>query len=170
MPFARLTIAALTLAATVLTVQAGAQTVIDRAARDQLFNVPKGDPDMMAAMKQARTTLPEFFAAKQSPTSAMTGFSVKIAIRHDNGNEFFWIAPFEKTGDKYIGRLNNTPRLVKNLQHGDTVTFNENEIVDWTYRDGDRMKGNFTSCALMKREPRAQAEAFIRKYGMDCKL
>lgn len=30
------------------------------------------------------------------------------------------------------------------------------------------MKGNYTACALLKRETKANAEAFKREYGLDC--
>jgi uncharacterized protein YegJ (DUF2314 family) len=53
---------------------------------------------------------------------------------------------------------------------GDSITFGENKIVDWHYVDDGKMKGNFTTCVLMRREPKQQAEAFIKQCGLDCRL
>ena len=147
-----------------------AQTALEKAARDELFLIPQGDPDMAAAVRKARASLPEFFAASQSPKPSMKNFSVKVGVRSGTGHEFFWIRPFERKGNRFSGKLNNTPRAVSHLKAGDTITFGQNEIVDWTYSDDGRMKGNFTACPLLKREPREQAQAFIRQYGLDCEL
>jgi uncharacterized protein YegJ (DUF2314 family) len=150
--------------------QAAAHTALEKAARDELFLIPQGDPDMAAAMRKARAGLREFFALAQSPKPSMKGFSVKVGVRSGAGREFFWIRPFERKGNRYSGRLNNTPRVVTHLKAGDTITFGENEIVDWTYTEDGKMKGNYTACPLLKREPKEQAQAFIKQYGLDCEL
>lgn len=149
---------------------AAAQTALEKAARDELFVIPQRDPDMAAAMRKARARLPEFFALSRSPKPSMKDFSVKVGVRAGNGHEFFWIKPFERKGQRFSGRLNNTPRVVTHLKAGDTISFTEKDIVDWTYVDDGKMKGNFTACPLLKREPKEQAQAFIRQYGLDCEL
>lgn len=52
---------------------------------------------------------------------------------------------------------------------GQSFDFSEGEIVDWLYMDGAKMKGNYTACALLKREP-GQAAAFKARFGLDCDL
>jgi hypothetical protein len=32
------------------------------------------------------------------------------------------------------------------------------------------MRGNYTACPLLKREPKEQARAFIKQYGLDCEI
>jgi hypothetical protein len=49
------------------TFPASAQTLIDRAQRDELFLVPNEDPGMVAAMRKARTTLKDFLATASKP-------------------------------------------------------------------------------------------------------
>jgi uncharacterized protein YegJ (DUF2314 family) len=44
----------------------------------------------------------------------------------------------------------------------------EDEIVDWLYQDGSTMRGNFTACVLLRREPRAEAENFMKQIGLRC--
>jgi uncharacterized protein YegJ (DUF2314 family) len=51
---------------------------------------------------------------------------------------------------------------------GQTITFKEDEIVDWLYLEDGKMIGNFTACAMLKREPPQEAEKFIRQFGLRC--
>ena len=166
-------IAAVLLAGFVLfgAASAQAQNVLDKARRDDVVHIPEGDPDMAAAFRKGRATLPEFFALAQNPKPSTSGFSIKVGVPADGGNfEFFWIRPFERKGDQFSGQLRNTPRDVKRLKIGDTIQFKETEIVDWTYRDSGKMMGNFTACAMLKRDTKANAEAFMKQYGLDCEL
>ena len=40
---------------------------------------------------------------------------------------------------------------------GDIIQFKDAQIVDWMYLDDGAMKGNYTVCALLKREPKAES-------------
>jgi len=147
-----------------------AETILQKSQRDEIVSVPNDDPDMAAAKRKARATLPEFLALAHSPRPSTINFAVKVGVQMDNGPdyEFFWIRPFEKSGDRYSGKLRNEPRWVKRLKLGDTIAFSESEIVDWTYLDAGKMKGNFTACALLKRESKANAAAFKKQYRLEC--
>jgi uncharacterized protein YegJ (DUF2314 family) len=149
---------------------AAAQTTLEKASRDEVFNIPQGDPDMAAAMRKARASLPEFFKLAASPKPSMKNFQVKVAVRHSTGREFFWIRPFERKGNSFSGQLANTPRVIQHLKAGDTITFRENEIVDWTYFEDGKMRGHYTMCPLLKRESKEHAEAYIKQYELDCAL
>jgi uncharacterized protein YegJ (DUF2314 family) len=143
-------------------------TLVDRAGRDQVATVAQGDPDMVAAMRKARETLPEFLAIALAPRPTITSLAVKIAVPAGDNNEFFWISPFEPRDGKYVGHINNTPRMVKTVKLGQAIEFSEDEIVDWLYRENGKMRGNFTACALLKREPADQVEAMKKQYGLSC--
>jgi uncharacterized protein YegJ (DUF2314 family) len=146
-----------------------AGTLVERARRDEIASVRKDDPDMAAAFRKARDTLPEFLAIARAPRPTITHMAVKIGISaSDDSTEFFWLSPFEPRGDKYAGRINNTPRTVKTVKFGQIVEFAEDEIVDWLYTEGDKMLGNFTACALLKHEPPDQAEALKKDAGLSC--
>ncbi len=87
-----------------------AQTILDKAERDETVVIPKDDPDMATAMRKARMTLPNFLALARAPTRSMTNFAIKVGIRADNGShEYFWVRPFENKGNRYTGQLRNTP-------------------------------------------------------------
>jgi len=143
-------------------------TLMDKARRDDVALVEKNDPDMAAAFRKARETLPEFLALAHAPRPTASKLAVKIAIAAGDDDEYFWVAQFAPRGDKYGGKINNTPRAAKQVKLGQLVEFSEAEIVDWLYMEGGKMHGNFTACALLKREPADQAEAMKKQFGLSC--
>jgi uncharacterized protein YegJ (DUF2314 family) len=146
----------------------GAQSISERAERDDIVNVSKDDPAMLTAMAKARSSLSGFLTLAQAPEPKMEDFSVKVAVRDQERVEYFWIAPFERRDGGFSGRINNQPRTIGNVTFGQTITFAQAEIVDWTYIDDGRMKGSFTTCAILKREPRAEANAMMKHYRLEC--
>jgi uncharacterized protein YegJ (DUF2314 family) len=54
------------------------------------------------------------------------------------------------------------------VKFGQVIDFSEAEIVDWLYMEDGKMRGNFTACALLKREPADQAEAMKKQFGLSC--
>jgi uncharacterized protein YegJ (DUF2314 family) len=152
--------------------QVCAQTVLDKIQRDEVIWLPKGDPDMAAAMRKARETLPQFLALWRAPRASTSHFAVKVGI-HDRARdlvEYFWITPFVEKDARYSGQIDNDPNTVKTVKLGDTISFGPEEIVDWLYLDGGEMKGNYTACSLFRRAPRQEAEAAIKRFGMSCEL
>jgi len=143
-------------------------SLMDKAKRDEVVTLEKGDPDMAAAFRKARETLPEFLALVRARQSTVTKLAVKIAIPAGDGDEYFWLTEIGQHGNKYAGRINNTPRAAKQVRLGQVIQFSEAEIVDWLYMEGGKMRGNFTACAMLKREPADQAEAMKRQYGLNC--
>lgn len=111
---------------------------------------------------------------------AVSGSLARAGANHDqvrrqsgfegapHGLEFVWVRPFEQQDSRYVGKLRNEPQSVKDLKAGDAIAFDEKDIVDWTYFDDGKMKGNFTACALLKRRPQEEMQAFKKAYGLDC--
>lgn len=123
---------------------------------------------MAKAMGEARATLPDFLKLAAAPKAGMEGFAVKVAIRKGDDAEYFWITPFTTKDGSFSGALNNQPRVVHSVELGQTITFDQSEIVDWMYMDGDKMKGNYTACALLKSTSKQEAEEFKKRFGLDC--
>jgi uncharacterized protein YegJ (DUF2314 family) len=147
---------------------ATAQTITQKAEHDELAIVAKSDPVMAAAMSKARKTLPDFLGTAAAPKPGMEGFAVKVAIREGDNAEYFWITPFTSKDSEFSGAINNTPRSVRSVKLGQTITFGQSEIVDWMYMDGDEMKGNYTACALLKSAPKQEQAEFKKRFGLDC--
>jgi len=148
--------------------QGQTRPLMERIERDELKYMADEDPHMAVAMRKARASLADFFAAMRHPTSSMSAFAVKIPIRDGDVVEYFWITQVSATGGGFSGRIDNTPRDVSNVVEGQVIEFRQEDIVDWMYLDGRRMKGNFTLCALMKDEPKRHVDAVKRKFGLKC--
>lgn len=147
-----------------------AQTILQKAERDEIAIVADDDLAMAAAFRQARATLNDFLAIAAAPKPAMEHFAVKVAIHDGDDNEYFWIAPFTNDNGRFSGRTNNKAEIVHTVKLGQAITFGRDEIVDWMYMDGGKMKGNYTACALSKSAPKNEAEAFKERFGLTCEL
>lgn len=139
-----------------------------KARRDEAFILRTGDTALAAAYEKGRATLDGFLAVNEARPANSRAFSVKIPVRDAGKVEWFWISQFKRDGDRFRGILDNTPRIVTTVRQDQEVGFQRSDIVDWTYVQDDKIKGNFTACALLaKEEPKARDE-FARKFGLDC--
>jgi uncharacterized protein YegJ (DUF2314 family) len=146
------------------------QTVSERAARDELAYMGREEPAMREAFRKAAATLDEFLSTAANPRAGTSSYALKVAVSDGKSTEYFWVGGFSRHGERFSGILNNAPRLVKKHTQGERFEFSRAQVVDWTYLDGPerRMVGNFTACALLTKEPPAQAEEFKRQYGLRC--
>ena len=165
-----LSYSAIVLVAFSLTPAIGAETAVDRAKQDEIVAVPKGDPDMEAAFRQARETLKTFLDLARTPRPSITSMAVKVAVRDGGDTEYFWISPFTEQDGRFVGKVNNTPRSVHNVKLGQSIAFKQSDVVDWLYRENGKMYGNFTACALLKHVPPSEMAAFKREYGLNCDI
>src|SRR5262245_21688404 len=146
------------------------RSVIERAERDQITRMSSEEPAMRKAFEQARSRLDDFLRLAASPEEGTSDYALKVAISDGRNTEYFWVNRFTNDGDAFTGYLANEPRLVKRYKIGERFRFERKQIVDWTYINNktNRTMGNFTACALLTKEPPAQAEAFKQKYGLQC--
>ena len=140
------------------------------AASDGVAHVSNDDPRMLAAFKKARDTLDEFLAIADTPPPNTDSFAVKVAVAEGDQREYFWISPFSRQGDSFSGHINNTPRVVTNVQEGQQIQFDRSDVVDWTYENTLEHKvfGNFTACVLLANASEQELAEFKRIYGIDC--
>lgn len=153
-----------------------AQTALDRARRDEIVSVPSGDAAMEAAFAKARATLDGFLTVLAAPPPNTDVYAVKIRIDDPtNGEvEYFWVGDLKRDGNRFSGRIDNTPRSVTNVRQNQVVRFTRAEIYDWMYVDSNftngkrRMMGNFTLCALLTLETPEEAAEMKREMGLVC--
>jgi uncharacterized protein YegJ (DUF2314 family) len=148
--------------------QAAGESVLEKSKRDEIARVKTTDPDMNAAFRKAQKSLKEFLVLVRDPRPSITSYAVKIGILDRGATEYFWISRFVQQDGMLIGRIDNTPRSVTNVREGQKISFEESDVVDWLYRENGKMVGNFTACALIKKETPKQAEAFKKEYGLNC--
>jgi uncharacterized protein YegJ (DUF2314 family) len=155
-------------AASMLMGVAQAQSTLDKARNDEVSLVLHDDPAMERAFKKAKHTLDGFLDLAADPPPGSEFYAVKVGIRQGNETEYFWISPFTANGRSFTGQVNNTPRIVTRVREGETIEFERDEIVDWTYYSNNKMRGNFTACALLTHESLEDAAQFMAEYGLEC--
>lgn len=155
----------------VLSQAASAQTLVEKAAKDELVFMRNEDPAMRRAFDVARSTLDDFLVIANERSPGKADFAVKVAISEGMKTEYFWVVDFvRKGGDQFEGEIGNEPRMVKTVKLGQRYGFPRDRIVDWTYIDKvqRRMVGNFTLCALLTQEPKKDGDDMKRRFNLDC--
>ncbi len=146
----------------------GTSPVVQKAKSDQTILVTDDDPAMAKAFAQGRATLPDFIQLMSRRPIGTSGFAVKIGVKTPTSTEYIWLNAPQISDTSLTGVVANTPEDTKEIAKGQTVTYPRSAIVDWTYRDFDRMRGNFTACALLTHEAPADRDDFIKHYKLDC--
>jgi uncharacterized protein YegJ (DUF2314 family) len=126
------------------------------------------DPDMIAAIRQARSTLDEFLSLAANPPPNTTGFKLKVMVKDGSKTEHFWVTPFRRVNDAFAGVLANDPKVVHNVRSGQVVRFTRAEISDWGYEKDGRQVGSYTVCVLFRKMPKEQADYYRKNHGFDC--
>lgn len=130
--------------------------------------VGTSDPDMVAAIKQARATLPDFLKLAANPPTGTDGYKLKVMVIDGAKTEHFWVTPFKALPEGFAGILANDPKVVKNVKAGQVVRFDNSLISDWGYTKDGRQVGSFTVCVLFKKMPTDQADYYRKNHGFDC--
>lgn len=124
------------------------------------------DPEMHAAVVEARATLSEFYKRLESPQEGDNGFSLKVKFTDENGSEELWLSKIKVDGDYLKGVLSNEPVTVKNLTVGTEYSIKEDDIRDWLYFKNRTMIGNKTIYPMIKTLPPREAYLMKMKLGI----
>lgn len=135
---------------------------------DKTLVVAPDDPDMAAAIAQARASLDEFLALSQAPPPGTGTFKLKVMIRDRNVTEHFWVIPFQRTETGFAGILANEPESIHNVVAGQYIKFNRDDISDWGYTRNGHQVGSFTVCVMFKSMSKEEADYMRSQYGFDC--
>lgn len=115
------------------------------------------DPELNAAMKEARRRLPEFRRAlekdSQRKIPVMDGPLVKAGFKSPvtGAIEHMWIEDVRFEGERIVGRLANEPENIPGLTQGRWVSMPLDDVSDWVYREGKRTIGGFTIRVMEQR-------------------
>ena len=127
---------------------------------------------MSRAIERARASLDDFLRTAAAPPPGTSNFGLKVRISDETNTEYFWVNTVSVQSAGFGGILGNEPRAVKKYKLGERIAFQRDQIVDWTYIDrskgSPRMVGNFTACALLTKEPPAQAREYKERIGLAC--
>ena len=146
-----------------------ADSFTDKAKKDRTVEVSDEDPAMQKAMERARAGLDDFLRKAGSPPPDTDQYSVKVRVSEGDGLEYLWVSNLKAQGDLWSGRIDNLP-VMRSVKKGQAYSFAKTEIVDWTYIDKTkkRIVGNFTTCALLTKEPPEVAQKIQKQYGLEC--
>lgn len=141
----------------------------DKAKKDRTVEVSDEDPAMQKAMERARAGLDDFLRKAGSPPPDTDQYSVKVRVSEGDSQEYLWVSNLKAQGDLWSGRIDNMP-VMRSVKKGQAYSFAKTEIVDWTYIDKNkkRIVGNFTTCALLTKEPPEVAQKIQKQYGLEC--
>ena len=165
----RLVILSIAMLALLVSPSAFSQSFTDKAKKDSAVEISDEDPAMQKAMERARAGLEDFLRKAGSPPPNTDHYSVKVRVSEGDNQEYLWVSNLKAQGDLWSGRIDNLP-MIRSVKKGQSYSFAKTEIVDWTYIDRNQKKvlGNFTTCALLAKEPPAVAESIQKQYGLEC--
>lgn len=115
------------------------------------------DPAALQSIRDARSTLPHFWAAMADGKGE--SYRLKVAFNApDASQEEIWVEAVRRDGARYRGRLYNEPLNLPGKQKGSEVSFGDAEIVDWGYVQGGRLWGAYSMRLMAGRLEGADAD------------
>ena len=126
--------------------QAGPQHggVVERPDNPPVSYVEGDDPQMVAAINQARATVDQFIAALNNPTDVQADFSIKLPVTDGDQVEHMWLSDVRYADGKFTGQIANEPLELTNVALGDDAEIARDQISDWMYVDDGRLMGGYT--------------------------
>ena len=131
-----------------------ALSAADMAALDKEFD---------AAVVAARASLPVFWGRLAENPDARADFGLKVAFHNASGGvEQLWLHDVQKDGARIVGRLNYDPQTLPNLHRTELVPVREADIVDWSFKEGRKRYGEFTTRIIAKANPEDAAKTMAQ--------
>ncbi|MEI9890217.1 MAG: DUF2314 domain-containing protein [Caulobacteraceae bacterium] len=135
------------------------------AARAQVAQMP---PDQLAALNKdfadavqaARASLPVFWERlAENPGTPPADTGLKVAFRTPQGGaEEVWLQDIKRDGARIVGRLNYDPENLPNMHRTNIVPVREADIIDWSFKEGRKRYGEFTTRVIAKAHPEDSAK------------
>ncbi len=135
---------------------------------DKVLRAAKGNPDMIEAVRQARSTLDTFLVLADQRPAGTEAFKLKVALQDGDTAEYSWVAPFNVTVDGFEGTLTDDPEKVKTFKAGQRIHFKRADVADWGYRKDGHQVGSYTMCAAIKKMSKEEADFYRNNSGFDC--
>ena len=133
-------------------------------AQDATIAVAADDPEMRAAIADAKRGLPVFFDHATAPGPGESRFLVKYDIIPEDKTEFVWAEVISHRGEITLARLLNAP-ADRRFQRGDQISVRDGQVVDWAYFQDGTMRGGATMRVLIGRMEPGEAAAMLRRLG-----
>ena len=129
---------------------AQAEAPIDVAAQEKAWN---------EAVTAARASLPVFWQRLAENPGGPDDYSLKVVFRDARGEgEDIWLGDIKRQDGHIFGRLSYDPEGLPNLHRMQIVPISEDAIIDWTFKEGRKRYGQFTTRVLAKLRPEESAK------------
>lgn len=138
------------------------EPVIEREGEPKVTGFEAEDPEMNAAMRQARATLTDFEKRLAQPPPTQQHLGLKGRFEEGEHVEHMWIGEIEVTSEGYRGVLGNHPVHIQSIDVGSKVLVTREQVSDWMAIDDGKLVGGYTlrvQRARMSPEERAEFDA-----------
>jgi uncharacterized protein YegJ (DUF2314 family) len=113
-----------------------------------------------AAVKAARASLPVFWQRLAENPAGKADFGLKVSFRNaSGGTESLWLQDVQRDGARIVGRLNYEPETLPSLHRTSIVPIREADIIDWSFKEGRKRYGEFTTRVIAKAHPEDSAKS-----------
>lgn len=123
--------------------------------------VPKGEPEMEAAILKARQTVSQFTTALRDQKANQSHFQIKVAAP---SGHFLWLADVAFDGS-FAGTLGPDAAGVHPAGPGGRVAVPAADVVDWMYEEDGKLVGGFTLRAIRAHLSGDALRAFDESVG-----
>ena len=127
------------------------------AEQPPVFGIADDDPEMLAAVAEARKRWPEFLAAWKK-RGAREAFHVKFAADDGEHVEHLWLTVESLDDERVSGRIGNAPVALKGFELNSEHALPVGEVEDWIHANAEGMSGGFSVAVLQKRMREAGAD------------
>lgn len=141
-------------------------TKIERKGEPPVYGVQGDDVEMNEAIKKAYQTLDKFKLALKSDNKDFKDFALKVRFTTQKGGEHIWRSSISLRNNKYFGVVYNLPESTTEVKMGDTIQIKTDDISDWMYIDGNRLRGGYTIRVLRNRMTDIERKQFDKEYNI----
>jgi uncharacterized protein YegJ (DUF2314 family) len=103
-----------------------------KSTDDPIVNAAADDPELEEAQKVAQSKL-EYFSNSftSSSTDTIFDFLIKADFIENSQHEHMWVSIIAIENNNFRGTLENDPQIINNIQFGDIVTIQKDQVEDW---------------------------------------
>ena len=137
---------------------------------DEFRLVHEDDNQMNKAFSRAQEGLDEFLNIAATRPKKYNAFGAYVKIEDKDETEYLWVVdvkPYDEV--YYIGLVISNPRLVSNVNNGDTIGFKKEDVFDWQLKETktEKIFGAFTVCAMLDKNNKEDMD-YMEKEGFQC--
>ncbi len=140
---------------------------VERSGEPIVYQTTEDDTEMNEAIHKAKETFGQFLDALKSDNPDYGFFSVKTQFVSIKGNEHIWLTNLFLMDKNYYGIVDNLPLSTTEVQLGDTIPIDKENISDWIYFDKDEMQGGYTVRLLRTRMNPEERKLFDEEIRLE---